>query len=197
MLNEPHAPLLRLIKVAGYPAKVSVEQAAKVRCLFSGAPAHIPSILLSGLRKELRCSFVVGFGSAVKTDMTPNLLSQMGFMEAADASENGKVWKKRRFTTTLKGLELLRKWAENKNFKPYLDAYLPKDWERKQVGKAVLKQLTEENSVPQWTTEQVISRINALKAQAQAPGGMYQGAGVSNTLGTLGAACQPAWVSRP
>ena len=62
-------------------------------------------------------------------DSVAHDLYQAGLMYKLNGGGKGRL-----YATNLNGLEVMQHWAsKNKQFAPYLTAYLPKDWQKKEL----------------------------------------------------------------
>jgi hypothetical protein len=101
-----------------------LEEWKRKRCLHLGLPNNAAMKLLMGLKKPLRLGLVARKDGAFYRGGIVLKLHQAGLLRLRTVT-NGGVYR-----TNLSGYEVLRHWAEkNKVFAPFLQAFLPEDWE--------------------------------------------------------------------
>lgn len=121
---EPGYPL------AGEHNKVLLDMWKASPCMHMGIPNKQAMRLLVGLRKHIPKGWVqLRGGHGAYPDKSIASLSEAFLVERTP---------KGGFMTNLRGLEVLRHWAETRgSFEPYLAAYLPKNWETEYVSRKV------------------------------------------------------------
>ena len=125
---EPGFPL------AGEHNKALLDMWKASPCMHMGIPNKQAMRLLVGLRKHIPRGWVqMRSGYSAYPDGSLSKLSEAHLVERTP---------KGGFITNLRGLEVLRHWAETRgSFEPYLAAYLPKNWETEYKSRKVFDEM--------------------------------------------------------
>ncbi len=118
------------------------------RCLYLGMPNRSAMTLLTGLRKRIGISYRMGKDGGIVRENTVSRLAEADLMRVKDCVPTRL---RSGFMTSPSGYRLLKMWAEDRPaFRPFFEAYCPKDWEENYLADQVLDTMTNRVKQEAW-----------------------------------------------